>query len=45
MAMLDHLILNVNDVEASADFYTGVMGFDDERSRRTVPGDPGRSRA
>jgi catechol 2,3-dioxygenase-like lactoylglutathione lyase family enzyme len=30
MAILDHLILNVNDVEASADFYTGVMGFSDD---------------
>ena len=30
MAMLDHLILNVNDLEASVAFYTGVMGFGDD---------------
>ena len=30
MAMLDHLILKVNDVEASVRFYTEVMGFGDE---------------
>ena len=30
MALLDHLILNVNDVEASVVFYTEVMGFGDE---------------
>ncbi len=29
MATLDHLILNVNDVEASLRFYTAVMGFGD----------------
>ena len=27
MAILDHLILNVNDVEASVTFYTELMGF------------------
>ncbi len=30
MAVLDHLILNVNDVEASVAFYTEVMGFADD---------------
>jgi catechol 2,3-dioxygenase-like lactoylglutathione lyase family enzyme len=30
MAMLDHLILKVNDVEASMAFYTDVMGFGDD---------------
>jgi catechol 2,3-dioxygenase-like lactoylglutathione lyase family enzyme len=30
MAILDHLILNVNDVEASVSFYTEVMGFADD---------------
>jgi catechol 2,3-dioxygenase-like lactoylglutathione lyase family enzyme len=30
MALLDHLILNVNDVEASVTFYTDVMGFGDD---------------
>jgi catechol 2,3-dioxygenase-like lactoylglutathione lyase family enzyme len=30
MALLDHLILNVNDVEASVSFYTDVMGFGDD---------------
>jgi len=28
--ILDHLILNVNDVEASARFYADVLGFRDE---------------
>jgi catechol 2,3-dioxygenase-like lactoylglutathione lyase family enzyme len=27
MATLDHLILKVNDLEASVAFYTGVLGF------------------
>ena len=27
MAEIDHLILNVNDIEASVDFYTNVLGF------------------
>jgi catechol 2,3-dioxygenase-like lactoylglutathione lyase family enzyme len=30
MATLDHLILNVNDLEASVSFYTEVMGFADD---------------
>jgi catechol 2,3-dioxygenase-like lactoylglutathione lyase family enzyme len=30
VATLDHLILNVRDVEASVSFYTGVMGFADD---------------
>jgi catechol 2,3-dioxygenase-like lactoylglutathione lyase family enzyme len=29
-AILDHLILNVNDVEASVAFYTAIMGFGDD---------------
>lgn len=32
MAQLDHLILNVNDVDASVAFYTKTMGFSDEGS-------------
>ena len=27
MANLDHIIVRVNDLQASLDFYTGVMGF------------------
>jgi len=27
MAALDHLIMKVNDLEASVAFYTGVLGF------------------
>jgi len=27
MAAIDHLILNVNDVDASVDFYVNVLGF------------------
>ena len=27
MATIDHLILNVNEIRASVDFYTGVLGF------------------
>ena len=27
MAQLDHIILKVNDLEASVDFYTKIMGF------------------
>lgn len=30
MAQLDHLILNVNDVDASVAFYTQTMGFSDD---------------
>jgi catechol 2,3-dioxygenase-like lactoylglutathione lyase family enzyme len=30
MTTLDHLILTVNDMDASAAFYTEVMGFGDE---------------
>jgi|ERR1035437_4361465 catechol 2,3-dioxygenase-like lactoylglutathione lyase family enzyme len=30
MRNIDHLILNVNDVPASVDFYTNVMGFKSE---------------
>jgi catechol 2,3-dioxygenase-like lactoylglutathione lyase family enzyme len=30
VATLDHLILDVNDVEASVRFYTDVMGFADD---------------
>ncbi len=29
MAELDHIILKVNDLEASIDFYTRIMGFED----------------
>jgi catechol 2,3-dioxygenase-like lactoylglutathione lyase family enzyme len=32
MAVLDHLILNVNDLEASVDFYTGLLGLGDDGS-------------
>lgn len=28
MAVLDHVILKVNDLQASVDFYTEVMGFE-----------------
>src|ERR1700682_6274880 len=28
MAAIDHLILNVNEVSASVDFYVNVMGFE-----------------
>jgi len=27
MATLDHIILKVNDLDASVDFYTKIMGF------------------
>lgn len=27
MAVIDHLILNVNEIKASVDFYVGVLGF------------------
>ena len=27
MATIDHLILNVNDIASSVDFYVGVLGF------------------
>ena len=30
MAILDHLIMKVNDLEASVAFYTGVLGFSSE---------------
>jgi catechol 2,3-dioxygenase-like lactoylglutathione lyase family enzyme len=30
MATLDHIILKVNDLEASVAFYTGVLGFTEE---------------
>lgn len=30
MAQLDHIILKVNDLEASVDFYTSIMGFVNE---------------
>jgi len=30
---LDHLILPVNDVEASVAFYTNILGFEDEGER------------
>jgi catechol 2,3-dioxygenase-like lactoylglutathione lyase family enzyme len=30
MAILDHLILKVNDLEASIAFYTGALGFSSE---------------
>jgi catechol 2,3-dioxygenase-like lactoylglutathione lyase family enzyme len=38
VAQLDHLILSVNDITESVDFYTGVMGFgnDGERAPFTV---------
>jgi catechol 2,3-dioxygenase-like lactoylglutathione lyase family enzyme len=32
-AQLDHLILAVNDVQKSLDFYTGVLGFTHEGDR------------
>ncbi len=28
MAKLDHIILKINDLEASVDFYTRIMGFE-----------------
>ena len=28
MALIDHIILKVNDLEASVDFYTRIMGFE-----------------
>ena len=30
MATIDHLILNVNDIDASVDFYVKVLGFKSE---------------
>src|SRR5207237_4077662 len=30
MATIDHLILNVNDIDASVDFYVNVLGFKNE---------------
>ncbi len=30
MTTIDHLILNVNDIEASVDFYVNVLGFKNE---------------
>jgi catechol 2,3-dioxygenase-like lactoylglutathione lyase family enzyme len=30
MAAIDHVILKVNDLEASVSFYTGILGFSDE---------------
>lgn len=30
MKTIDHLILNVNDVDASVDFYVNVLGFEHE---------------
>src|ERR1051326_8540665 len=30
MAAIDHLILNVNDIDASVDFYVNVLGFKHE---------------
>jgi catechol 2,3-dioxygenase-like lactoylglutathione lyase family enzyme len=30
MAIFDHFILNVNDLDASIAFYTGILGFSDE---------------
>jgi len=30
MATLDHIILNVNDLESSIAFYTGILGFTNE---------------
>jgi catechol 2,3-dioxygenase-like lactoylglutathione lyase family enzyme len=30
MATIDHIILKVNDLEASVAFYTGVLGFSEE---------------
>ena len=32
MANLDHIILKVNDLEASVEFYTHIMGFSNEAS-------------
>ena len=29
MARLDHIILKVNDIEKSVEFYTSIMGFED----------------
>ena len=33
MMMLDHLILPVNDRDASVDFYVGILGFEYEREQ------------
>ena len=30
MALIDHLILNVNDIQSSIDFYVNVLGFKHE---------------
>ena len=30
MATIDHIILNVNEIPASVDFYVGVLGFKNE---------------
>jgi len=30
MTTIDHLILNTNDLSASVDFYTNILGFKDE---------------
>jgi catechol 2,3-dioxygenase-like lactoylglutathione lyase family enzyme len=30
MAAIDHIILKVNDLEASVEFYTRILGFSDE---------------
>jgi len=30
MTTIDHLILNVNDIPASVDFYTNILGFKHE---------------
>ena len=34
---IDHLILNVNDLAKSIEFYTGVMGFAHEGEREGTP--------
>jgi catechol 2,3-dioxygenase-like lactoylglutathione lyase family enzyme len=32
-AQIDHIILSVNDLKASVDFYTRILGFEYERER------------
>ena len=43
MASLDHIILKVNDLNASVSFYTEIMGFalDGDTARFEKDGPPG----